>query len=150
MSTEIHRLRPGDANLYEAMLDLFGDVFDEHDTYCERRPSATYVSRLLANPTFVGLVALEGNRVTGALAAYELPKFEQARSEFYIYDLAVSKPHRRKGIATALIGETCRIAGQRGGWTVIIQADHDNEEAISLYSKLGTCLKALHFDIPVR
>lgn len=29
----------------------------------------------------------------GALAAYELMKFEQERSEFYIYDLAVQADH---------------------------------------------------------
>jgi len=37
------------------------------------------------------------------LAAYELRKFEQERSEVYIYDLAVASAHRREGIATALI-----------------------------------------------
>ncbi|MCY4542760.1 MAG: AAC(3)-I family aminoglycoside N-acetyltransferase [Rhodobacteraceae bacterium] len=149
MVTEIHRLRPGDDGLHEAMLDLFGQVFGEQETYCGNRPTAGYVSRLLANPAFVCLVARIGDRVVGALAGYELPKFEQARSEFYIYDLAVSETHRRKGIATALIEETCKIARQRGGWTVFVQADHESAEAIALYSKLGTREEALHFDIPV-
>ena len=41
--------------------------------------------------------------MVGALAAYELLKFEAERSEIYIYDLAVLEEFRRRGIATALI-----------------------------------------------
>jgi aminoglycoside 3-N-acetyltransferase I len=37
----------------------------------------------------------------GGLIAYELEKFERARSELYIYDLAVAEDHRRRGVATA-------------------------------------------------
>ena len=43
---------------------------------------------------FIALVALDGNKVVGGLAAYVLDKFEQERKEIYIYDLAVSKDHR--------------------------------------------------------
>ena len=39
---------------------------------------------------------MKGDEVVGGLAAYELRKFEQARSEFYLYDLAVSEAHRRQ------------------------------------------------------
>jgi aminoglycoside 3-N-acetyltransferase I len=52
--------------------------------------------------------------VTGALCAYELRKFEQERSEIYIYDLAVAMTHRRQGIATALISSLQDIAAARG------------------------------------
>ncbi|MGI9404951.1 MAG: hypothetical protein ACR2O4_01155 [Hyphomicrobiaceae bacterium] len=37
-------------------------------------------------------------QVIGGLVAYELKKFEQERSEIYIYDLAVAAEHRRKGV----------------------------------------------------
>nr|WP_017324751.1 GNAT family N-acetyltransferase [Synechococcus sp. PCC 7336] len=53
----------------------------------------------------IALAALKHGEVVGGLAAYELQKFEQERSEIYIYDLAVSAAHRREGIATALIQE---------------------------------------------
>jgi aminoglycoside 3-N-acetyltransferase I len=42
-------------------------------------------------------VALQDGEVVGGIAAYELIKFEQERSEIYIYDLAVAATHRRKG-----------------------------------------------------
>jgi aminoglycoside 3-N-acetyltransferase I len=57
---------------------------------------------------------LQEGTVVGGLAAYELKKFEQERSEIYIYDLAVREEHRRQGIATALIGELKAIARRRG------------------------------------
>src|SRR3546814_4191929 len=77
-------------------------------------------------------------KVVGGLAAYELQKFEQARSEFYIYDLAVAADHRRRGIATALLEQLKQIAAIRGAYVVFVQADRDDAPAIALYSKLGT------------
>jgi ribosomal protein S18 acetylase RimI-like enzyme len=76
-----------------------------------------------------------------------LPKFEQARSEIYIYDLAVAEAHRRRGIATALIGETQRIAAARGAYVIFVQADRGDDAAIALYSRLGQREDVLHFDI---
>lgn len=58
--------------------------------------------QLLSDPNFVATAALSGSTVVGGLAAYVLPKFEQARSELYIYDLAVAEAHRRQGVATAM------------------------------------------------
>ena len=90
----------------------------------------------------VGLTAL-----VGGLAAYMLPKFEQARSEFYIYDLAVDERYRRQGVATALIGELQRLAARRGIYVIFVQADHGDDPAIALYTKLGVREDVLHFDI---
>lgn len=87
--------------------------------------------------------------VVGGLAAYELRKFEQERSEVYIYDLAVAEAHRREGIATAPIEELRSIAAARGAWVVFVQADLGDDPAIALYSKLGTREDVLHFDIAV-
>ncbi|MGH8168420.1 MAG: GNAT family N-acetyltransferase, partial [Woeseiaceae bacterium] len=81
------------------------------------------------------------------LAAYELIKFEQERSEIYIYDLAVAAAHRRQGIATALITELGKIAAARGAYVVFVQADLGDTPAINLYTKLGTREDVLHFDI---
>jgi aminoglycoside 3-N-acetyltransferase I len=94
-------------------------------------------------------VALAGEDVVGGLVAYELDKFEQARREVYIYDLAVAEVHRRQYIATALIEHLCEIAARRGAWVVYIQADQGDEPAIALYDKLGKREEVLHFDIPV-
>ncbi|KPP97432.1 MAG: putative acetyltransferase [Marinobacter sp. HL-58] len=99
-----------------------------------------------------GLAALEDGQVVGGLAAYALRKFEQERSEIYIYDLAVSVEHRRKGIATSLIQELQTIGADCGAYVIFVQADTgpEDEAAIALYSKLGIRENVLHFDIPVR
>jgi aminoglycoside 3-N-acetyltransferase I len=132
----------------ESLLTVFGDAFGEPETYGSRRPSASYLARLLANDAFLVLVALVDGKVVGGLAAYELRKFEQERAEIYIYDLAVAEPHRRRGIATALIRELQRIGARRGAYVIFVQADHGDDPAIELYSKLGTREDVLHFDIP--
>lgn len=152
MSTHPHTIRqlqPDDLELMDATLDLFGEAFDEPDTYGDARPGPAYMRRLLGSDNFIALAALDGDRVVGALAAYELQKFEQERSELYIYDLAVAATHRRRGIATALIDALRHIAAQRGAWVVFVQADYGDDPAIALYTKLGTREDVLHFDIDV-
>jgi aminoglycoside 3-N-acetyltransferase I len=97
----------------------------------------------------VALAAVKDGDVVGGLAAYELKKFEQPRSEMYIYDLAVAEGHRRQGIATALIQELQRIAAARGACVIFVQADYGDDPAIALYTKLGIREDVMHFDIPV-
>jgi aminoglycoside 3-N-acetyltransferase I len=142
-------LGAGDLALMDAVLTMFGEVFEEIDTYGRARPSAAYLERLLGSETFIALAAVTDATVIGGLAAYELPKFEQERSEIYIYDLGVDESHRRQGVATALIEEVRAIAARRGAWVVFIQAEADNAPAIALYGKLGTREDAAHFDIAV-
>lgn len=149
MSVAITRLVPGDYVRYAAMLDRFSREFADPASFDTARPTTAYIDRLLARDTFVALVAEADGDVVGALAGYELPKFEQARSEFYIYDLAVAEAYRRRGIATELIDRFRRIAAARDGWVVFVQADHGDDPAIALYTKLGVREDVLHFDIPV-
>ena len=108
----IRILGPDDAGLMRAMLTLFGEAFQETHTYSSFQPSKAYLERLLGSDTFIAVAALKGDEVVGGIAAYVLPKFEQERSEVYIYDLAVAVAHRREGIATALIMElrNCVVA----------------------------------------
>lgn len=147
---DVRRLAVEDIATMNAMLTLYAEVFGEPETYDAARPDAEYTRRLLADDGFVALAALHGERVVGALTAYELRKYEQARSEIYIYDLAVDAPYRRRGIATALIETVREVAAERGAWVVVIQADHGDEAPIALYDKLGTREEVLHFDITPR
>lgn len=143
----IHRLGPADLEMMGAVLSVFGEAFDEEETYCGARPDPVYLKRLLAGDFFIALGALVDGQVVGGLAAYDLPKFEQERREVYIYDLAVAEPHRRNGIATALLREIRRIAASRGAWVLFVQADHGDTPAIELYTRLGKREDVLHFDL---
>ncbi|MEN8160361.1 MAG: GNAT family N-acetyltransferase, partial [Myxococcota bacterium] len=98
---------------------------------------------------FIALAAVKGGEVAGGPAAYELRKFEQERSEVYIYDLAVAAAQRREGIATALILALKEIAAGRGAYVLFVQADAGDAPAVALYTKLGIREDVLHFDIAV-
>ena len=145
----IRRITPEQVTLMEAMLETFGKAFDDVPAYGGNRPGPAYLRRLLESNYFIALVALKGEEVVGGLAAYELKKFEQQRSEIYIYDLAVAAAHRRQGIATSLIQELRTIAATRGAYVIFVQADIGDEPAIALYSKLGIREDVLHLDIAV-
>jgi aminoglycoside 3-N-acetyltransferase I len=146
---DVRQLSVDDIAPMHALLAMFGEAFGEIETYGTARPSAAYLARLLASDTFIALAALKGRQVVGGLAAYELRKFEQERSEIYIYDLAVAAGHRRQGIATALIRRLQRVAAARAAYVIFVQADPGDAPAIALYSKLGRREDVLHFDIAV-
>lgn len=151
MSFDIRQLTAREIPQMHALLATFGDAFDDVETYTARRPSDGYLARLLDGESFIALAALKDGALVGGLAAYELRKFEQERSEIYIYDLAVAAAHRRQGIATALIERLREIAIERGAYVLFVQADTGvvDEPAIALYTKLGRREDVAHFDIAV-
>ena len=149
VSNGVYQLKSCDVETLRAMLAMFGEAFDEIETYTAMQPDDAYLENLLASNHFIALAAVRDDVVVGGLAAYELPKFEQARSEIYIYDLAVAATCRREGIATTLIRELQNIASDRAAHVVFVQADHGDDPAIRLYSKLGHREDVLHFDIAV-
>lgn len=148
MSVVIHHLTPDDVPLMEALSAVFGAAFDDAETYTGHPPRPEYLRRLLGGDSFIALAALKDDQVVGGIAAYELRKFEQERSEVYIYDLAVTAAHRREGIATMLIEELRTIAARRGADVIFVQADTGEEDApaIALYERLGVREEVLHFD----
>lgn len=134
------------ARLRDLML-VFANAFEDHESYQSAIPSDEYLNRLLAREDFIPLVAVADGKVVGGLAAYVLQKFEQERSEIYIYDLAVDEKCRRQGIATGLINKLREIAREIGAWVIYVQADHGDDPAIKLYESLGAREDVLHFDI---
>lgn len=146
----IRELDGDDIALFRELLSLMGRAFDEVDTYTSAQPSTAYLRKLLEGGQFIALAALENQSVIGGLAAYELLKFEQERSEIYIYDLAVASEHRRKGVATALIEALKAIASARGAYVIYVQADPPDKPAVALYTKLGEREDVFHFDIAVK
>jgi aminoglycoside 3-N-acetyltransferase I len=141
------RLGEGDLAGFRRMNALFGEVFDEGGTYHAAPPDDAYARRWLAQPHHFALVAEVNGILAGALTAYELMKFEQARSEIYIYDLAVAQAFRRRGVASGLIALLRRIAREGAAWVIYVQADRGDDPAIALYAGLGLPEDVLHFDI---
>lgn len=136
-----------DLDILKEMLALFSEVFDDYSSYQSKIASDAYLESRLRDDTFIALAAVVDGRVVGALAAYVLKKFEQDRSEIYIYDLGVMENYRRQGIATGLINKVRDIAKEIGARVVYVQADAGDEPAIKLYESLGTREDVHHFDI---
>lgn len=151
MTIAIKQIDQHNIKLLPALMTVFGEAFSDTVTYTQKRPSIDYLKTLISSDYFIALVALKDEQVIGGLTAYELKKFEQERSEIYIYDLAINAMHRREGIATALIEELKVIAAARSAYVIFVQADTGEEDkpAISLYTKLGNREDVLHFDITV-
>jgi aminoglycoside 3-N-acetyltransferase I len=149
MTYTFQHLTTADVALLKALLGVFGTAFEDTVAYGSNVPSDEYLSRLLGKEHFIAVVAMADGVVIGGLAAYQLDKFEQDRREIYIYDLAVLAEHRRKAVATGLIGELKRIAAARDVYVIFVQADLEDAPAIALYEKLGTKETAHHFDIAI-
>lgn len=140
-------LESNEASVFRQMLGMFASAFEDAEHYLGNQPDDTYLNGLLASENFLAVAATDGEQVVGGLAAYVLPKFEQARRECYIYDLAVDEAYRRRGIATALINTLQRVATERGIYVIFVQADYGDDPAIALYTSLGTREDVMHFDI---
>ncbi|WP_033075521.1 AAC(3)-I family aminoglycoside N-acetyltransferase [Sphingopyxis sp. MWB1] len=145
---QVRRLSPGDIADVRALNALYGDAFADRETYRADRPDDEWLAAQLAREGTIILVAEQGGRIIGGLTAYDLPKLEAARSEIYLYDLAVDAAFRRRGVATALIEELQKIAAETGAWAVFVQADYVDDPAVALYTKLGVREDVMHFDLP--
>ncbi len=149
MHYSYERLTPRNPSDLSELLRVFGDAFDDVDTYGAAVPSSSYLTTFLGRPQNIVLVAKSGEAVVGGLVAYVLEKFERERSEVYIYDLAVAEPHRRRGIARNLIEQLKPISRALGAWVIYVQADYGDAPAIALYTSMGTREDVMHYDIPV-
>lgn len=141
------KCRKADLYSLKHLLLVFADSFEDHESYQSAIPSDEYLNKLLAREDFIPLVAVSDGKVVGGLAAYVLPKFEQERTEIYIYDLAVLDEYRRRHIATGLIIKLREIAREIGAYVIYVQADLGDDPAIKLYESMGIREEVLHFDI---
>ncbi len=144
----IRQLTAADVTAVRALNVLFGEAFGDAAADGGEVPT-DHLRKVLARPHVIVLVAVAAEDVVGGLVAYELEKLERTRSELYIYDLAVAEPHRRRGIATALIERLRAVAMERGSSIVYVQADWGDYPAKALYGKLGTRKRVLHFELEV-
>ena len=145
--TSVERLGPDQIEAMRDALRVFADAFDEEENFFSAPPGDEYLARLLTDDRFIMLAARVDGRIVGALSAYELVKYEQERSELYIYDLAVAEAFRRRGIARGLIESLKPIARAKGAWVIFVQADRVDAPAVALYRSMGVEEQPLHFDI---
>ncbi len=143
------RLMPNDRSLEQVrqLNNVFAEAFEEPETYLGKAPSDEYIRSMLAKEHIMVCTAIDGDQVVGGLVAYVLDKFEQQRSEVYIYDLAVDARYRRRKIATRLIWFLKQEADKSNAWVVFVQADPVDAPAIRLYESLGVREEVFHYDL---
>jgi len=149
MNPSYKNLSGEDWAIFKDLISTFGEAFEDPERYQSAVPSDAYLSSFLSKDHIIVIAAMDGEIVLGGLVAYELEKFEQERKEIYIYDLAVSTPHRRRGIATELIKQLRKAGETRGACVIFVQADQEDLPAVRLYESLGTREDVFHFDIEV-
>ncbi len=124
---KIKQLDQNDLNLINSLHDCFSNEFNDPQSDQINKPSSEYMRGLLRNDTFISIVAKDNQKLIGGLVAYELKQFTQEGSEIYVYEIAVAKEYRRKGVATALVSHLRAIAKDRDACVILAQADYVDE-----------------------
>ena len=102
------------------------------ETECFSHPwSKQSLEEELNNETSLFLVAKEENEVIGYIG------ISIVIDEGYIFNVAVRKSYRNKGVATALINELVTYGKKNNFSFITLEVRESNLPAISLYSKFG-------------
>ena len=121
VAVEIRSLTLGDLNAIEHI---------EQRAYPTPWSRSMFASEL-AKPTSICLGAFEGEQLVGYIVN---SRYVDA---WHVMNVAVDPDHQRRGIATALIERLIEVTedDERRGYTLEVRVS--NEDAISLYRKLG-------------
>jgi aminoglycoside 3-N-acetyltransferase I len=129
----IRRLGPDDRETARATFTLMARVFGEKQAPL----TDAYIDRLLARPDFWVLAALDHGHVVGGLTAHTLMMTAYEGAEVFIYDIAVTLEHRRRGFGRRLVDGVRNEATSLGIQTVFVPADDEDTEALEFYTALG-------------
>ena len=119
-------------DLFVKCIRLFEEVFEMKDFLM---PPMDHLRSTLSDPSFICIVATEGEEVVGGLTGYRLTQYYSEKPLLYIYDLAVKAELQRCGIGQELIRFTNNYAKQNGFEEVYVQTDRDEPHAVNFYHK---------------
>ena len=111
----IRRLTAGDAAVVEQL--------------AEQQPART---ALLADDRVRFVVAFDGDDPVGFALGYELPRRHGRPTSFFVYELGVDEPYRRRGIGRRLMAELLE-----GHEKAFVLTEPSNDAANALYASLG-------------
>lgn len=130
---KIIKLTPSDRHTARKMFSMMAKVFGED----YRRLPNRYVDRLLRDDRFWALAALIGNDVVGGVTAHVLSMTKAESCELFIYDVAVARPHQRRGIGRQLVSALLEFAADTDIEDVFVAADNDDANALDFYRSAG-------------
>ncbi len=123
---EARILAPGD----EGLLAAAAALFEEDDD-----PSPARCRALLADPCFVGVVAMDAGAPVGFAYGHVLP--QMTRTALLIYSVDTDAEHRRRGAASAMIAAMRRLSVERGYYEMWVLTSAANTAAMRLYARCG-------------
>lgn len=126
----VKKLQADDVSDFKNLITLFEDVFDMMSF---NMPEDNYLKSLLANQDFHVFIALQNEIILGGLTAYTLNQYYSTKPLAFIYDLAVSRMHQRKGLGRKLIKSVIDYFREEGYEEVFVQADKADGYAIDFY-----------------
>ncbi len=129
---QLRRLSPDDADLDSVAAQLNDPIWEDFDNQF----TGDSLRRFVRDEDRVYLVAYIGDELAGAAHAYVMQHPAGIR-HLYIDDVDTAKPHRRRGVATALIGELFRLARESDVNEAWLGVDEGNDAAYALYRKLA-------------
>jgi ribosomal protein S18 acetylase RimI-like enzyme len=130
-------LRRGDEmQLSRVEPDVFDDPIDE-----------SRAREFLADPRHHLVVALDGDRIVGFIAAVDYVHPDKPAPELWINEVGVSAAHRRQGVGKALLAAVLGHARTRGCAQAWVLTDRSNAAAMRRYAALGgTASAAVMFE----
>ncbi len=139
----IRQLRRKDVREFRQLIRIFMNVFEAP---ARIEPDEAYLAKLLENPAFVVIAALNGNDIIGGLTAYELPGYYSEQSELFLYDIAVRQELQQTGIGKSLIAALRDYCRDKDIREMFVAANEEDVDAVRFYHATGgQPLKAVHF-----
>lgn len=102
-----------------------------------------YLRKLIGDKNYHVIVALDGDKVIGGLAAYELPMYYEEVNEMFLYEIAVMTEYRRRGIATALIESLKTLCTENGVRIIFVGTEKSNLAGKELYLNTGGAMEII-------
>jgi ribosomal protein S18 acetylase RimI-like enzyme len=118
------------------------DVMDAADLF-DQPPQQPAVGTFLGSSTHHLLMACRSGRPVGFVTGVEMTHPDKG-TEMFVYELAVAPEERRKGVATALLGELRAIAKGKRCYGMWVLTDEDNVAALAAYRSAGASDEGEH------
>ncbi len=128
MAIEIKVLGAQDAGV---LANVAPDVF-EHPLDVGRG------NEFLADPRHHLAVAIENGQVVGFVSAVHYIHPDKPRPELWINEVGVAATHRRRGLATRLLGSVFAVGRSLGCAEAWVLTDRANTAAMRLYAAAGS------------
>ena len=124
-AVRVVRARVGDDREVVRFEEAFDDAVSPKET-----------SRFLADDRHVLLLGYLDDRPAGFVSAVEVFHPDK-QAELFLNEIGVIEPHRRRGVARALIDELKRLGQERGCGAIWVLTDEENAAAMGLYAGTG-------------